>query len=67
MPYKGSNAEWLNRMSMYDLLCMIQREPQMFCVIDKLKSDTIDVCKLCEKHGGNCRSCLAEWLADERK
>lgn len=61
--YKGSNAEKLHNMSLYDLLCRMQKNGQD-CVIRLLTGEYQD--ERCEKHKSGwvtqCRGCIAEWL-----
>lgn len=58
--YSGSNREWLNHMSMYDLLCVIQKNLNSHdysdCILDLCSSSEMS-CK-----SKNCMECIAEWL-----
>lgn len=58
--YKGSNAEKLNNMAMYDLLCrmqeMIDKMDGGGCVIDYASG------KEQECYAADCRSCIQEFL-----
>lgn len=61
--YKGSNAEKLNNMSLYDLLCRMQKNGND-CVIKQITGTPQD--ERCEKHEigwvTQCLDCIAEWL-----
>ena len=61
--YKGSNAEKLHNMCLYDLLCRMQ-ENGNDCVILQLTGKYQD--KRCEDYRRGwvvkCRECIAAWL-----
>lgn len=63
MPYKGSNAEKLHNMCLYDLLCRMQKNGSD-CVIEQIAGTPQD--ERCEKHESgwvvDCRSCIAAWM-----
>ena len=67
MPYQGSNAEWLNKQNVYDLLLMMHENMNecwhtMPCVLDLLGADT----RGCSEET-ICKDCIADWLARERR
>lgn len=66
--YKGSNAEKLHNMSVYDLLCMMQKNGND-CVIKQITGTPQD--ERCEKHEigwvTQCRECIAAWLNEPYK
>jgi hypothetical protein len=67
--YKGSNAEKLHNMCLYDLLCRMQ-ENGSDCVIKQITGKPQN--ERCKKHGcgwtvDDCRSCIAEWLNEPHK
>lgn len=59
MPYQGSNAEWLQKLSMYDLLMLLN---ERHCIMGTL-------CELpnqrCTEYDGRCEECIADWLGDK--
>lgn len=61
--YKGSNAEKLHNMCLYDLLCRMQKNGNG-CVIKQITGTPQD--ERCEKHESGwvtqCRECIASWL-----
>ena len=65
MPYQGSNAEWLNKQNLYDLLCGMQENLREYnikvpCILELLDEQQWSDCK-------DCKQCLADWLARERR
>ena len=65
MPYQGSNAEYLHKINMYDLLCRMQENLREYNIISPCILDLLD-----EQHGNDCndcKQCLADWLARERR
>lgn len=73
--YKGSNAEKLNNMSLYDLLILMNRNIQKqqnsdddltcACIMDGFGLDLEYMRTKCEKFGANCESCVMEFLNEE--
>lgn len=62
--YKGSNAEKLHNMCIYDLLCRMQKNGSD-CVIKQITGTPQG--ERCEKHESGwvmtqCRECIAEYL-----
>lgn len=69
--YKGSNAEKLNNMSLYDLLCRMQKNAEKHhksgayaCVIAYLEGESpIWRCaEFMENKRASCNKCIAAWL-----
>ena len=69
MPYQGSNAEYLHKINMYDLLMTMQKNLNEYCktwytvpcILDILgEPQGLDCCM-------DCKQCLADWLARERR
>lgn len=68
---EGTNREWLNKMSLYDMLMMMQRG------IERANCNEIAVCVMnalhdtqwydrCTRHNGKCENCIAGWLGEKR-
>jgi hypothetical protein len=71
MPYKGSNAEWLHNMCLYDLLCRMQENAEerakkqpVICVLSYIENANPLFRCAGYAHSGkhDCRSCIADWL-----
>ena len=65
MPYQGSNAEWMNKQNVYDMLCRMQENLREYNIKVPCILDLLD-----EQHGSDCEDCeqcLADWLARERR
>lgn len=64
--YKGSNAEKLHNMCMYDLLCRMQENGHDLCVIEQITGAPQG--ERCEKYESGwvtqCRECIAEYLSE---
>lgn len=68
--YKGSNAEKLHNMNMYDLLCRMQEnENQMFryggipCIIGCITNRLLQY--RCIEHKRDCNACIQAFLNEE--
>lgn len=59
MPYKDSNAEWLQKLSMYDLLMLLN---ESHCVMGALCEHPN---QRCTEYDGRCEECIADWLGEK--
>lgn len=66
--YKGSNAEKLHNMNMYDLLCRMHEnisnvlKEETICYLDIVTGDNDEPCR-----AKTCQECLQKWLNEEEK
>ena len=66
--YKGSNAEKLNNMCLYDLLCRMHEnisnvlKEETICYLDIVTGDNGEPCR-----SNACRECLQKWMNEEAK
>lgn len=74
MPYKGSNAERLNGMCMYDLLCrMNEKSVRGFLCVLQMLDENQRVRTRCDDFGvdgthyDGCRKCIAAWLYEPKE
>lgn len=64
MMYKGSNAEKLHNMNMYDLLCRMNEKLESEgggCVMLAF-TEYEEAMKRCPQHRNECSKCIAAWL-----
>ena len=61
MPYIGSNAEHLNKMSMYELLMLLN---ERHCIMGTLCENANQRCK---EYDGRCEECIAAWLNEAHR
>ena len=71
MPYIGSNAEYLNKMCLYDLLCKMNSNiedanahGETPCIMNALTGKT-DIAR-CQYYENECAHCISAWLNERR-